>query len=125
MPPITGSLRGPPSWSSSTGNLQGRGRTGARGVQTQLQASLGPLGPILRMLSPTVGPVTRSQIKQTNLIIDNNSNPGKPSIHQMKLLWRRNMKPNVKMVYSVELLSNPNEPKTIHKAFSGPKAEQQ
>src|SRR5688572_30194173 len=100
-----------------TGNLQGQGRTNARGVQTQSQATLGPLRPILRMLSSTVGPVTRSQIKQTNLVRSNSSNPGKPSVHQMKLLCRGNMRPSVEMVYNVALLSNPNEPKTIHEVL--------
>ena len=116
--PITGSLRGPPTRSSSTGNLQGRGRAGTRGVQTRSQASQGPLGPILRMLSPTVGPVTRSQVKQTNLVRSNSS------VHQVKLLRRGNAKPNVEMVYDVALLSDPNEPKTIQEALSGPEAEQ-
>ena len=84
-------------------------------MQNRLQA-MGPLGPVLRIMSPTVGPVTRSQFRQANQV-DNNSDPG-PTANPVTILQRGAMRPNIEVVYDVALLSNPNEPKTIQEALS-------
>jgi len=73
-------------------------------------------------MSPTVRPVTRSQFRQANQV-DNNSDPG-PTANPVTILQIGAMRPNIEVVYDVALLSNPNEPKTIQEALSGPEAEQ-
>ena len=79
-------------------------------VQNRLQA-VGLLGPVLRIMLPAIGPLTRSQFRQAKQT-DNNSDPG-PTANPVTILQRGAMRPNIEVVYDVALLSNPSEPKTI------------